>query len=116
MPEVDDATAIVWFRRDRLVHDHPALVAAAGRYAAVVPLYVLDDRLLHGRYASPARVRFMLGSLRALDAGGCGRGSGLVVRPGAPADVVPAVARAAGARAVLWTSDVAPYARRRDAR
>src|SRR4051812_26898787 len=116
MPEVDDATAIVWFRRDLRVHDHPAVVAAAGRYAAVVPLYVLDDRLLHGRYASPARVRFMPGCLRARDAARRERGGGWGVRHGAPADVVPAVARAAGARAVLWTSDVAPYARRRDAR
>src|SRR4051812_19528291 len=108
MPEVDDATAIVWFRRDLRVHDHPALVAAAGRYAAVVPLYVLDDRLLHGRYASPARVRFMLGCLRALDAALCERGSGLVVRHGDPADVVPAVARAAGARAGPWGGGGAP--------
>jgi deoxyribodipyrimidine photo-lyase len=113
---VDDAAAIVWFRRDLRVHDHPALVAASTGHARVIPLYVLDDALLHGRYASPARARFMLGCLRALDAALRERGSGLVVRHGRPEDEVVAVARAAGAAAVLWTSDVAPYARRRDAR
>ena len=113
---MDDAAAIVWFRRDLRVHDHPALLAASTGHARVIPLYVLDDALLHGRYASPARARFMLGCLRALDAALRERGSGLVVRHGRPKDEVVAVARAAGAAAVLWTSDVAPYARRRDAR
>jgi deoxyribodipyrimidine photo-lyase len=116
MTDVGHATAIVWFRRDLRVADHPALVAAKAGYERVVPLYVLDDRLLHGRYASPARARFMLGCLRALDEALRERGSGLVVRHGTPEDEVVAVAREAGAEAVLWTSDVAPYARRRDRR
>jgi deoxyribodipyrimidine photo-lyase len=110
------STAVVWFRRDLRVHDHPALVAARAGFDRVVPLFVLDDALIGGRYASPARARFMLGCLRALDAALRERGSGLVVRRGAPADVVPALAREISAQAVLWTSDVAPYARRRDAR
>src|SRR5690242_16402556 len=107
MPEVGQRTAIVWFRRDLRVHDHPALVAARAEHEQVIPLYVLDDRLLHGRYASPARARFMLGCLHALDAALRARGSGLVVRHGTPEEEVVAVARQAGAEAVLWTSDVA---------
>lgn len=108
--------AIVWFRRDLRVHDHPALLAAREGHERVVPLYVLDDKLLHGRYASPARARFMLGCLRELDAALRALGSGLVVRHGAPEEEVVALAREVGARTVLWTSDVAPYARRRDGR
>jgi len=107
-------TAIVWFRRDLRLHDHPALHAACAEHDRVIPLYVLDDKLLHGRYASPARARFMLGCLRALDEDLRALGSGLVVRHGAPEQEVVAVAQKTGARAVLWTSDVAPYARRRD--
>jgi deoxyribodipyrimidine photo-lyase len=109
-------TAVVWFRRDLRVHDLPALAAAHARHERVIPLFVLDDALLHGRYAGPARARFMLGCLRALDASLRERGSGLVVRHGTPEDEVVAVAREAGAEAVYWTSDVAPYARRRDTR
>jgi deoxyribodipyrimidine photo-lyase len=107
-------TAIVWFRRDLRLHDHPALTAACAEHELVVPLYVLDDKLLHGRYASPARARFMLGCLRALDAALRELGSGLVVRHGVPEREVVAVAQETGAGAVLWSSDVAPYARRRD--
>jgi deoxyribodipyrimidine photo-lyase len=107
-------TAIVWFRRDLRLHDHPALIAACADHERVIPLFVFDDQLLHGRYAGPARARFMLGCLRALDGALRELGSGLVVRHGTPEDEVVAVAGETGARAVLWTSDVAPYARRRD--
>jgi deoxyribodipyrimidine photo-lyase len=110
------STAVVWFRRDLRVHDLPALVAAHAQHERVVPLFVLDDALLRGRYASPARARFMLGCLRALDTELRERGSGLVVRHGPPEDEVVGLAREVGADAVYWTSDVAPYARRRDTR
>jgi hypothetical protein len=43
-----NATAIVSFRRDLRLHDHPALVAACAGHARVIPLFVLDDHLLHG--------------------------------------------------------------------
>jgi deoxyribodipyrimidine photo-lyase len=109
-------TAIVWFRRDLRLHDHPALVAVLAGHERVVPLFVLDDALLRGRYCGGPRAAFMLRCLRALDEGLRERGSGLVVRHGRPEDEVLAVAREAGAEAVHWTSDVAPYARRRDRR
>jgi deoxyribodipyrimidine photo-lyase len=109
-------TAIVWYRRDLRVHDHPALRAALDGFDRVVPAFVLDDALLHGRYASGSRTAFMLGCLRALDAELGARGSGLVVRHGPPGREIPALAAEAGASAVLWTSDVSPYARARDAR
>jgi deoxyribodipyrimidine photo-lyase len=52
-----EATAVVWFRRDLRLHDQPALTAALGHHR-VVCLFVLDDRLLHGRHASPNRAWF----------------------------------------------------------
>jgi deoxyribodipyrimidine photo-lyase len=110
------STAIVWFRRDLRVHDHPALAAALAEHERVVPLFVLDDALLDGRYCGAPRAAFMLRCLTALDGELRDRGSGLVVRHGRPADEVPALARELDAAAVFWTSDVAPYARRRDRR
>ena len=63
-----DSTAIVWFRRDLRVADHPALNEAVTRFARVACLYVIDDRLLHGRYRSPRRLAFLRDSLLALSA------------------------------------------------
>jgi deoxyribodipyrimidine photo-lyase len=109
-------TALLWFRRDLRVTDHPALTLAAREYERVVPVFVFDDALLRGRFASGPRTAFMLGCLRALDDALRERGSGLVIRHGRPEDELVAVAGEAGAEAVLWTSDVAPYARARDTR
>ena len=109
-------TALLWYRRDLRVHDHPALHASAGEFERLVPVFVLDDALLHGRFPSASRTQFLLGCLRALDDELRERGSALVVRHGTPERELVALAGEAGAQAVLWTSDVAPYARARDGR
>ena len=77
-------TAIVWFRRDLRLHDNPALRGGAGGADVVVPVFCLDDRLLHGRHASGPRTQFMLECLRDLDASLRDRGGGLVIRHGPP--------------------------------
>jgi deoxyribodipyrimidine photo-lyase len=109
-------TALLWYRRDLRLADHPALSRAARDFDRVICVFVLDDVLRHGRFSSAPREAFMLGCLRALDAGLRERGSGLVVREGRPERELVALAQEVGAEAVLWTSDVAPYARARDSR
>jgi deoxyribodipyrimidine photo-lyase len=107
-------TALLWLRRDLRLADHPALTRALADFERVVPVFVLDDALLQGRFASGPRTAFMLGCLRALDADLRARGSALVVRRGRPRDELVALAAHARAGAVLWTSDVSPFARARD--
>ena len=108
------STAIVWFRRDLRLYDHPALVRALREHDRVVPVYVLDAALLQGRFASAPRTAFLLACLRELRAALRERGGGLVVRAGAPARELPALAAETAAAAVYWASDVSPYARARD--
>ena len=106
----------MWFRRDLRLHDLPALAAAA-HADRVVPLFVLDDRLLaRGRFPSAVRTAFMLGCLRELDAALKERGARLFVRRGRPEDELPRLAREVGATSVHLTGDVSPWARARDAR
>jgi deoxyribodipyrimidine photo-lyase len=104
-------STVVWFRRDLRVADHPALSEAARTARTVVPLFVLDERLLS---AAPARSWYLQRSLAELDAALRARGSGLLVRVGAPESVVPEVARRYGAELVLATRDVTPFSHRRD--
>ena len=68
--------ALVWFRRDLRVHDHPALCAALASREQVVPVFCLDDRLLHGRHASGPRTAFLLECLADLDRQLAERGAG----------------------------------------
>jgi deoxyribodipyrimidine photo-lyase len=110
------STAIVWFRRDLRVHDHPGLHRAVAEHDHVIPAFVLDGALLHGRFPSGPRTAFLLASLRELDAALGERGGGLVVREGAPQKALVALAGETGARAVYLASDVSPYARARDGR
>jgi deoxyribodipyrimidine photo-lyase len=108
-------TALLWYRRDLRVADHPALHAAleAGR---VVPVFCLDDRLLHGRHASGPRTQFLLECLRDLDRSLRERGSGLVVRHGRPERELVRLAREVDATAVHASADGGPFAARRDVR
>jgi deoxyribodipyrimidine photo-lyase len=109
------SVAVVWFRRDLRVHDHPGLQHALERYDAVLPLFVVDPAILDGRWPSANRRWFLAGALRSLDEELRKRGSMLTVVAGDPASAVPEVARVAGATGIVASRDYAPYGRRRDA-
>jgi deoxyribodipyrimidine photo-lyase len=85
-------SAVLWFRRDLRLGDHPALAAAGKR---VLGVFVLDDRLLAP--AGAARRIFLVRALRALRAQLAGR---LLIVSGDPANVLPEIAEAAGATSV----------------
>ncbi len=106
--------AIVWFRRDLRVHDHPALVAAAAEADVVVPLYVFDERLLAGRMASPNRAWFLRETVAELAATLGALGAPMRILRGDPRDAVPTLAAEVGATDVYLTRDATPYGRRRD--
>ena len=109
------STALLWLRRDLRVRDHPALRAAA-QADRVVPVFCFDERLLRGRHASGPRTQFLLECLHDLDESLRSRGSGLVIRSGAPERELVALVRETGATVVHCTDDAGPYARRRDNR
>jgi deoxyribodipyrimidine photo-lyase len=109
-------TALLWLRRDLRVRDHPALRAALERAEEAVPVFCLDDRLLHGRFASGARTQFLIESLADLDGSLRDRGGGLVVRRGPPERELALLAREVGATEVHFTRELTPYARRRGER
>jgi deoxyribodipyrimidine photo-lyase len=106
--------AIWWIRRDQRIHDNPALHAALSDADQVVPLFILDDRLLHSRYASEKRAGFMFEGLRELDANLRQRGSQLVVRHGKPEHVLSAVLDEAGSSRIFAEHDFSPFAQQRD--
>ena len=101
--------ALVWFRRDLRVHDHPALCAALAGHEQIVPVFCLDDRLLHGRRASGARTAFLLQCLTDLDERLTAHGARLVIRHGPPERELPALARESEASEVHLDADPSPY-------
>jgi deoxyribodipyrimidine photo-lyase len=109
------STAIVWFRRDLRISDHAALWRAVGENHRVVPVFILDDALLAGRWPSPNRAWFMARSLRALASSLAERGAPLTLLRGRPATVLPQFSAEIGARSIHVSRDYGPYGRRRDA-
>ncbi|MET0771568.1 MAG: deoxyribodipyrimidine photo-lyase [Candidatus Limnocylindrales bacterium] len=106
--------AIVWFRRDLRLHDQPALAHALTVAERVLPLFVVDPAVVHGRWHSPNRLWHLARSLERLDEGLRERGASLVTVVGRPADEVPRVAAAIGASMVAASRDLSPYGRARD--
>jgi deoxyribodipyrimidine photo-lyase len=111
--------AVLWFRRDLRLSDHPALLAARaeaaggqdGESPGVVGLFVLDDALR--RPSGAHRLAFLYRCLRDLNEQLAGR---LVVRRGDPVNVVAEVARESGSHSVHISADFGPYGAERDRR
>ena len=106
-------TALLWFRRDLRLGDHPALLdarEAAGPDGTVVPLFVFDPRLW-GPSGLPRR-QFLLDCLADL---GGQVDNALVLRSGDPVRVLPDLVREVGAASVHVSADTGVYGRHRDA-
>jgi deoxyribodipyrimidine photo-lyase len=105
---VDPSTSILWFRRDLRLSDHPALLAAVDSATRVLPVFVLDPRLLD---TDTPRSQRLLASLKALSKD---TRDALVIRRGDPVDVIPRLAKQVGAHQVHVSRETTPYGRRRD--
>ena len=109
------AVVMHWFRRDLRLDDNTALSEAL-RAGQVLPVFVLDPAILVRPDSGALRVAFLHAGLGELDRELRGRGSGLLVRSGDPAVVLPEIARQHGATACFFNRDYEPYAVTRDAR
>ena len=107
--------AVVLFTRDLRIHDHAALDEAARTHDRVVPLFVLDDQILHS-LRSPNRVRFLLESLADLRESLLGLGADLVLRRGDPVGETVRLALSTAATTVFVSADASRYSCEREER
>ena len=99
-------TAILWFRNDLRIDDHPALSKAMENAGQIVPVYVLDPRHIGtDRWGiermGPYRRRFLRETLTELHGQLVSRGSFLRILRGYPEEVIPRLAERYGANAVF---------------
>src|SRR5512138_2216714 len=107
------STAIWWIRRDLRLSDNQALAAALSHAEVVIPVFVLDPKLLASPYSSQARLAFLFEGLRALEVKLRECGSSLIVRSGVPLEALRLLVAETGAEGIYAEADVSPYARRR---
>ena len=113
---MENAPALVWFRRDLRDHDHAALAAALASGRPVHCAFVFDRDILDALPTrTDRRVDFIHASLQQLDAALRSRGGGLIVRHGRATDELPRLAAELGVNAVYGNRDYEPAAQARDA-
>ncbi len=98
-----DQPAIVWFRDDLRVSDQPALKAAAESGLPLLCIYILDETSAGIRPLGGASRWWLHHSLARLGESLARMGGRLDILRGSALDVVPALAKASGAKAIFWT-------------
>ncbi|KAJ4899517.1 DNA photolyase [Raphanus sativus] len=81
----ESSTAVVWFKQDLRADDHPGLLAAS-KHRAVIPLYVLDRRIL-SRYTTET-LELAIIALEELRSSLKKQGSDLMLRYGNAENVI----------------------------
>ncbi|HEV2541071.1 MAG TPA: deoxyribodipyrimidine photo-lyase [Frateuria sp.] len=110
------STALVLFRRDLRLADHPALAAACAAHSEVLPVYV-HDPAEDTRWAPGAASRWWLHhSLRALQGGLAAQGGQLHVARGDSLATLRRLAAACGAGTIYWSRRYEPAAIAQDSR
>ena len=109
-------TAIWWIRRDLRLSDNQALAAAMHQANVVIPVFILDSRLLASPNIGQGRLAFLLEGLRALGASLNSLGSALIIRQGDPLEELHKLCQETGAEGIFAEADISPYAIRRDER
>lgn len=107
MPE----PALLWFRHDLRLTDHPALRAAMEGDRPILPVFVLDDDAAGAARPGGAARWWLRGSLAALGQDLAARGAPLLLARGRAETILPALALAAGARQVHAGRGYEPWAR-----
>ncbi len=110
------STAIVWFRRDLRLADHPALDYARRQHQHIVPVYIWDPEA-EGEWAPGAAGRWWLHhSLRHLDQRLRQRGSRLILARGDTESELTRIRQVTGAEALYWNRAYEPKLIERDKR
>ncbi len=107
--------AIHWFRNDLRLRDNTALRAAAERADELLPIFVIDPRLLRTHTAA-ARRNYLGACLNELAESLAEAGCPLLIVRDDPVAIIPRLIRECGADLLTFNRDYSPYAVRRDQR
>jgi len=103
--------SIMWFRRDLRLTDNPALLAAIETGEAIVPVFILDPKLI--QITGEKGLAYLAQSLRSLDES---LGNKLIVCEGDPVDVLKDLKKKYEVTSVHIETEYDAYAVARDAR
>ncbi len=102
MPHDSASPTILWFRKDLRLQDNLALVAAANRGGAILPVYIREPEEAGTGPLGSAQAWWLHHSLEALSGALADFGSRLILRSGAASSVLNDLIAETGAGAVYW--------------
>ena len=103
--------SIIWFRRDLRISDNPALLAAIEAGEEIVPVFILDAKLINA--TGNKRLAYLGQSLRSLDQS---LSNSLHVMVGDQVEVLKELMARYNATSVHISTEYEPYGAARDAR
>ncbi len=103
--------SILWFRRDLRISDHPALNAAIEAGEEIVPVYILDPKVI--KDTGSKRLAYLAQSLRELDKS---LGNNLQVISGDEIKVLTELQKKYNATSVHISAEYEPTGAARDAK
>ena len=105
---------VVWFRRDLRTDDHAALWRAAQTGVPIVPLFIVDRRLIAELPSDGTIFDFQAACLSELADRLAYLGAPLCIRYGEPTEVFHALFNELSVAVLYYNRDYEPYARERD--
>jgi deoxyribodipyrimidine photo-lyase len=107
-------TAIWWIRRDLRLVDNQAVNSALESADYILPLFILDERLLSSPYVGEKRLSFLFAGLHNLDQNLRRKGGCLILRQGDPLEVLRELTNEHNVGGIYAEPDYSPYALHRD--
>ncbi len=107
---------IWWIRRDLRINNNDALNAALEFSEQVIPLFILDERLLASNTVGEKRKQFFIHALQDLDRNLRKYNSYLIIRKGKPEYILRKMIEELEISMVFSEPDFTPYALQRDQR
>ncbi len=108
--------ALLWFRQDLRLSDHPALRAALAAGGPVIPVYIWSPEEEGGWPPGAAARWWIHHSLKQLAADLRGRGGRLIIRRGGVVATLGKLCRETGAQRIFFHRRYEPYARAQEER
>ncbi len=107
---------LFWHRNDLRISDSTGLATACQTDARIIGVFCLDPAILDRDDVAPARMEFLIGSLKCLVEDYRYAGSQLLILHQDPTVGIPQLASGLQVKSVYWHLDVEPYSQIRDAR
>ena len=105
---------LFWHRKDLRLEDNLGLYLASNRSPFLTGVYIFDPKVISPPSISPAKLWFLLESLKELKYNWQMSGSRLIIMSGNPVEIIPSLVYKLNIESIFYNLDIEPYGLDRD--